>query len=82
MTHEQIVQLIKEAIHEVAPGKVNLDGPLDLTSNIRDLGIDSVASMEMAGVVEERLNLTFPDEDLDRVATLGDLAQLVQTMKG
>lgn len=42
-----------------------------------DLGVDSLAVMEIVAELEDRYNLTFPDEDLPTVRTVGDVIALV-----
>jgi len=78
MTDTDIITLVKEALEEVAPGRskeINGDG---LDVSIRDLAIDSVATMEMVGCIEERLGTTFPDEELVAVNKLSDLAVMIR----
>ena len=45
---------------------------------IEDLALDSIATMEMVGFLEDRVEATFPDEDLAQVNSVRDLANLVQ----
>lgn len=45
---------------------------------ISQLGMDSVAVMEVVTYFEEKLNLRLPDEELARVSTLGDLCNLIE----
>lgn len=78
MSNTEILSLIKRAVDEVAPGKVGEITPDTLKTTIRELGIDSVASMEMVSVVEEAIGVTFPDDELAGINTLGDLVTLVE----
>lgn len=78
MSNQDIIALIKKAVDEVAPGKVGDITDATLNVSIRELGIDSVASMEMVSVVEEAIGLTFPDDELAGINTLQDLVNLVQ----
>lgn len=80
MTNEQAVALIKQALGEIAPGKVAEFDSVSLDTKIRDLGIDSVAAMEMVGCVEERLEVTFPDEDLAQLSRFSDLVDLIKSV--
>lgn len=82
MNQQEIVALIQEAIEEVAPGKGQNVDPNNLDMAIRDAGIDSVASMEMAGVIEEELGVAFADEDLNAVQSFKDLVKMVQKTQG
>lgn len=79
MTDEQILTLVREALDEVAPGKSkNLEG-VTLDVSITELNLDSVSTMEMLGVIEERLDATFPDEDLMNLNKLSDVAKLIRS---
>ena len=49
-----------------------------LTSVITaDLGVDSLAVMEIVAELEDSFDLTFPDEDLPTIKTVGDVSNLV-----
>jgi acyl carrier protein len=51
-----------------------------LQDNLReDLGLDSLAMLEMVFEVEEAFNLEIPDEDLTKITTVGDVAAYVET---
>ena len=78
MTDSEIITIIKNALDEVAPGKSDKLDDSDLDVKIRDLSIDSVATMEMVGCIEEELGTTFPDEELAKVSKLSDLADLIR----
>lgn len=79
MNDQQIMQLIKEALDQVAPGKSSDINESTMNMKIRDLAIDSVVTMEMVGYIEEKLDTTFPDEDLAQVSKLSDLANLIRS---
>jgi acyl carrier protein len=72
---EEIITMFREAVKEVE--NKDLDG-LALETDLADLGLDSVATMEVIGVLEERLNVQFPDEDLANLKSLSDLTTLVR----
>ena len=78
MTNEDIITLFKEAVREVDQN-TKLEN-LTITTEIAKLGLDSVMTMEVIGVLEERLNVRFPDEDLATLKNVGDLAALIQRM--
>jgi acyl carrier protein len=67
--------LFKQAASEVS-GKT-FDS-LDKTTTLSDIGLDSVAVIELVGYLEETLNIRLPDEELASVNTLGDLDDLLQ----
>ena len=78
MTNNDIIVLFKEAVREV-DANTKLDN-LTTTTEIANLGLDSVMTMEVIGVLEERLNVRFPDEDLATLKNIGDLTALIQRM--
>ena len=72
---EEIITMFREAVKEVE--NKELDN-LALETDLAKLGLDSVATMEVIGVLEERLNVQFPDEDLANLKSLSDLTALVR----
>ena len=55
---------------------------ITLATTIESLGLDSIATMELVGHVEDELDITFPDEDLATVSTLADLGSLMRREVG
>lgn len=76
-TENDIITLFREAVKEVANTDV---GDLTEATEISRLGLDSVATMEVIGVMEEKLDVRFPDEDLATLKKVGDLTRLVQRL--
>jgi len=68
--------MIKESLFEVAPTRRNEFEAVELSTAIAELKLDSIAVMEMVGCLEDRIDITFPDEELNQVKSLGDLANL------
>jgi len=62
-----VVQLFKEAA---------LDGA-HAESIISQLGMDSVAQMELVSWFEERLGVRIPDEELAKIRTIRDLRDVL-----
>lgn len=77
MDNDKVLSLIKSALAEVAPNRKNDFENVTLDTTIESLGLDSIATMEMVGFLEEEGDTTFPDEDLARVNALSDLAKLL-----
>ena len=82
MDNAELLGLIKEALVEVAPTRKKDFANVELNTQIEALGLDSIATMEMVGFLEEQVDATFPDEELTNVNSLGDLAKLITTHKG
>ena len=77
-TEDEIIQLFAASVAEV-DNKKKL-GTLTRDTEIASLGLDSVMTMEVIGVMEEKLNVRFPDEELSTLKSLGDLAGLVRKL--
>ena len=75
-TADDVIALFRKAAWDVDQKKL---GELKLTDKIADLGLDSVAMLEVIGFLEEQLGMHFADDKLARVQTLQDLAALIQT---
>ena len=65
-----VVKLFKEAALEVDNRKLD---DVKATSVITQLGMDSVAQMELVSWFEERLSVRIPDEELAKIRTISDL---------
>lgn len=56
--------------------------PADLEANLQaDLGADSLDLVEIVMALEERFDVTIPDEAAERVATVGDLLVTLAEMR-
>ncbi len=78
MTDPQVISIIQAALASAAPKRTADFVSVTLATSIESLNLDSIATMEMIGQIEETTKRTFPDEDLARVMTLGDLAGLIR----
>jgi acyl carrier protein len=47
-----------------------------------DLGVASVAALEMAGILEDRFEIRFPEYELGQLRTVGQFAELVERLRG
>lgn len=74
----EAMELIKAAITAVDTSKAAKLANIKPDTEIRDLGLDSVATMEMVGYLEEHLGTQFSDEVMIRINTFGDLVSLVE----
>lgn len=55
---------------------------LTLDSKFKDLGIDSLDLVDLVFELEEKLNITFEDEELMSIQTVSDLIQLLEKKVG
>ena len=47
-----------------------------------DLGLDSLAMMELVSDVETRFGVNIPSDMFERISTVEDVAKIVTTLKG
>jgi acyl carrier protein len=78
----EAMDLIKAAITAVDTSKTAKLGAIRPETEIRELGLDSVATMEMVGFLEEKLETQFSDEVMVRINTFGDLVALIEKSRG
>ncbi len=55
---------------------------VDANKPIADLGIDSVAALEVVGLLEDRLGIHIPDDQLATMVTVDDLLRCVEKARG
>ena len=70
---ERVVEIIQE--------QLNLDGvEITADSNFKDdLGADSLDLFELVNAFEDEYGIEIPSEDLEKIATVGDI---IEYMKG
>jgi len=72
-----LIKMFQQAALEVSNEKLD---NLSRDTVISQLGMDSVAVMELVSFFEEKLSLRLPDEDLARINTVGDLCSLIEKL--
>lgn len=77
-SENEIIEMFKAAVAEV-DSKIKV-GAVTPATELSSIGLDSVMTMEVIGVLEEKLDVRFPDEDLATVKTMGDLTTLVNRL--
>lgn len=73
-------QDIKKVLSEIAQEnniKLNLN---NLDANLKELGIDSLKTMDLIFKVEKRLNIMIPDEKLIKIKNLNDLINILEEL--
>ena len=76
MTDDGILSLIKEALEHAAPEHAG--ATLKMDSTLGEIGISSITALEIAGYIEEKLNVRLPDDELAPLNTIGELVQLIR----
>ena len=77
MANVDVIALFRQAALEVLDRQFD---DLSKTTVISTLGLDSIAVIEMAGFLEDKLDIQIPDDALSQVETLGDLDALIQRL--
>lgn len=75
MNDQEILTIFQDALRSVAPG---IKTQLAMDHSLTALGIDSMTALSLAGEIEGRLSIRFPDNDLAQVQSVKDLVQLVR----
>jgi acyl carrier protein len=78
-TQQDLIAMFKQVATEVDKREFR-----DVTgeSIITELGIDSLAMMQIVGEMELRLNIMIPDEVLVELVTVADLVKVVERRLG
>jgi len=74
---ENTLKIIKQHIHE----KLGIDEfrIVEKSSFINDLGADSLDMYELVVELEKEFDISIPDEDAERIRTVGDLNRYIIT---
>ena len=72
---EQIKAIVAEQL-SADPEKITLE-----TSIIDDLGADSLDIVELVMALEEKYGVEIPDEDAEKINTIGDIVNYVESHK-
>jgi acyl carrier protein len=80
-SYKEALEITSELLKHRATG--DKARPIKATDRIQeDLGLDSLAVMELASDVESRFGVSIPSEMYDRIQTVDDLARAVLTLEG
>ena len=69
--HERVRAIIAEQLG------VKLEEVTDSASFIEDLGADSLDTVELVMALEEEFGIEIPDEDAEKMATVGDAIRYI-----
>ena len=78
-TEESVEEQVKEII--VKQMGVNKDQVTPETSFINDLGADSLDTVELVMELEDAFDVSIPDEDAEKMQTVGDAINYIKEHK-
>jgi len=79
MDREEIAKMVKEIVVE----KLSVDAGevTESASFVDDLGADSLDTVELVMDFEEKFGLEIPDEDAEKIRTVGDAINYISEKK-
>lgn len=77
---EEIGMDVAEKVKEIVSQQLDVDKSniKEESSFIDDLGADSLAIVELVLAFEEQFEVDIPDEDTEKIRTVGDAARYIQ----
>ncbi|MCX8059272.1 MAG: acyl carrier protein [Spirochaetes bacterium] len=73
MTFEELRDMISEKLG------IEKEQITENASFINDLGVDSLEQVELIMELEKKFDITIPDEDQDKLGTVGDLLKYLNS---
>lgn len=70
-----------EEFKNIIAKKTNDSSKITMESNLKDLGLDSLDLVEIILDAEERLEITFENEELSAFKTVGDVVKSAEAKK-
>ena len=70
---DDVIAVVSRTLKDVDESKVSLD-----TSFEQDLGADSLDLVELIMELEENYDFTIPDEDAQKLTTVGDAVRYIE----
>ncbi len=80
MDRAQVLEKIREIVVEELG--VNADKVTENARFIEDLGADSIGVMELVMKMEDAFDIQIPDQDIEKIRTVGDAIDYILSKKG
>ncbi len=75
MNRADIVRRLREIAIEIAERELK---PMDENTVIAEIGLDSLSTLEMVGMMERELGIFLPTDELADIRTIGQLTDLIE----
>lgn len=72
-----ISKLTNQAIIAIKPEMKSLASEITSDRSLYELGIESIDVFEMAGFIEDALDIELPNDELSRIQTVGDVEKII-----
>jgi 8-amino-7-oxononanoate synthase len=76
-TDQELIGILKAAVYDISLKELE---NISAETKLSELGLDSVAIMEMIGILEENLSIRIKDEDVTTLNSIGDLLNLIRNL--
>jgi acyl carrier protein len=73
--YEEILEEVKRFLGRVVKSPVRIE---DETELVKDLGLDSLAALQLVEEVEDAFDISFPLNELSRIRTVRDFVLQIQ----
>ncbi len=77
MTELEILDLLKEAFSFASPEEAGAVENFTIEGTLDQFGVSSIVAFEMAGYIEEKLDIQFADDELAQIRTIKGFIQLI-----
>jgi acyl carrier protein len=75
LARSKIIDVIQKNAHEIAEREF---APFAEQQVIAELGLDSLSTLEMVGMIERELSIHLPTDELTEIHTVGQLTDLIE----
>lgn len=75
---------VEERVKEIIVEQLGVDAAqvTERAKFVEDLGADSLDTVELVMALEEEFSIEIPDEDADKIGTVGDAVQYISEHSG
>jgi 8-amino-7-oxononanoate synthase len=74
-TDQNLISILRAAVYDVNLKEI---GDVRASTSISEMGLDSVAMMEVIGILEENLSIRIADQEVAALSSVGDLLSLIR----